>query len=124
MPDEKRMRLRYAGTCRVCGAELQAGDGPSARWSGIQEALQTAQNDAAPARVQRTMRLFYGFAGGAVRLREPGHCPAPSGLRLTAPGPHHTISLIWRTDRPLAPPAQRFLDHVRERVSSPGNPWA
>lgn len=24
LPDEKRMRLRYAGTCRVCGAELQA----------------------------------------------------------------------------------------------------
>lgn len=24
MPDEKRMRLRYAGTCRVCGVELQA----------------------------------------------------------------------------------------------------
>lgn len=24
MPDEKRMRLRYAGTCRVCGTELHA----------------------------------------------------------------------------------------------------
>jgi hypothetical protein len=23
MPDEKRMRLRYAGTCRLCGAELE-----------------------------------------------------------------------------------------------------
>ncbi|HEX2175464.1 MAG TPA: NERD domain-containing protein, partial [Nocardioidaceae bacterium] len=23
-PDEKRMRLRYAGTCRICGTELPA----------------------------------------------------------------------------------------------------
>lgn len=38
------------------------------------------------------------------------------GLRLTASGAHRTISLIWRTDRPLAPPAQRFLDFVRDRV--------
>jgi hypothetical protein len=25
VPDEKRMRLRYAGTCRLCGASLEAG---------------------------------------------------------------------------------------------------
>lgn len=35
------------------------------------------------------------------------------GLRLSASGAHRTISLVWRTDRPLAPPAQRFLDFVR-----------
>ncbi len=35
------------------------------------------------------------------------------GLRLTAPGARRTISLVWRADRPLAPPAQRFLDFVR-----------
>lgn len=35
------------------------------------------------------------------------------GLTLTTPAAHRTISLVWRTDRPLAPPAQRFLDFVR-----------
>ncbi|MDR7253091.1 DNA-binding transcriptional LysR family regulator [Nocardioides sp. BE266] len=35
------------------------------------------------------------------------------GITLTTPGARRTISLIWRTDRPLAPPAQRFLDFVR-----------
>lgn len=34
------------------------------------------------------------------------------GLRLTAAGARRTIGLTWRTDRPLTPPAQRFLDFV------------
>jgi LysR family transcriptional regulator, transcription activator of glutamate synthase operon len=37
------------------------------------------------------------------------------GLALTSPGATRTIGLTWRTDRPLAPPAQRFLDFVRGR---------
>jgi DNA-binding transcriptional LysR family regulator len=44
------------------------------------------------------------------------------GVGITAPGARRTISLVWRTDRPLAPPAQRFLDHVRDQVSGPGDP--
>ena len=35
------------------------------------------------------------------------------GLALSSPGATRTIGLTWRTDRPLAPPAQRFLDFVR-----------
>lgn len=35
------------------------------------------------------------------------------GIALTSPGATRTIGLTWRTDRPLAPPAQRFLDFVR-----------
>lgn len=37
------------------------------------------------------------------------------GLTLSSPGATRTIGLTWRTDRPLAPPAQRFLDFVRLR---------
>ena len=44
------------------------------------------------------------------------------GVGLTAAGARRTISLVWRTDRPLAPPAQRFLDHVRDQVAGPGDP--
>lgn len=39
--------------------------------------------------------------------------PGTVGLRLTAPGAHRTISLVWRADRTLAPPAQRFVEFVR-----------
>lgn len=37
------------------------------------------------------------------------------GLALSSPGATRTIGLTWRTDRPLAPPAQRFLDFVRSQ---------
>ncbi|PKH37598.1 LysR family transcriptional regulator [Nocardioides alpinus] len=35
------------------------------------------------------------------------------GLALSSPGATRTIGLTWRTDRPLAPPAQRLVDFVR-----------
>ncbi len=35
------------------------------------------------------------------------------GLALSSPGATRTIGLTWRTDRPLAPPARRFLDLAR-----------
>ena len=38
------------------------------------------------------------------------------GLALASPGASRTVGLTWRTDRPLAPPAQRFLDFVRART--------
>lgn len=38
------------------------------------------------------------------------------GLALASQGASRTIGLTWRTDRPLAPPAQRFLDFVRART--------
>ncbi|WP_090972277.1 LysR family transcriptional regulator [Nocardioides exalbidus] len=38
------------------------------------------------------------------------------GLALSSPGATRTIGLTWRTDRPLAPPAQRFVDFVRGRA--------
>ncbi|MFM6847692.1 MAG: LysR family transcriptional regulator [Terrabacter sp.] len=38
------------------------------------------------------------------------------GLRITSPGATRTIGLTWRTDRPLAPPAQAFVDFVRGRT--------
>jgi LysR family transcriptional activator of glutamate synthase operon len=38
------------------------------------------------------------------------------GLALSSPGATRTIGLTWRTDRPLAPPAQRFVDFVRGRT--------
>jgi DNA-binding transcriptional LysR family regulator len=37
------------------------------------------------------------------------------GLALASPGATRTIGLTWRTDRPLAPPAERFVALVRER---------
>ena len=40
------------------------------------------------------------------------------GLALSSPGASRTIGLTWRTDRPLAPPAQRFLDFVGRRTWS------
>lgn len=36
------------------------------------------------------------------------------GITLSAPGAERVIGLTWRTDRPLAAPAQRFLSLVRE----------
>ena len=36
------------------------------------------------------------------------------GLALSSPGATRTIGLTWRTDRPLAPPARRFLDLARD----------
>ncbi len=39
------------------------------------------------------------------------------GLTLSSPGATRTIGLTWRTDRPMAPPAMRFLDFVRSQ------PW-
>ena len=38
------------------------------------------------------------------------------GLALASQGASRTIGLTWRTDRPLAPPAQRFLDFVGART--------
>jgi LysR family transcriptional activator of glutamate synthase operon len=38
------------------------------------------------------------------------------GLGLSSPGASRTIGLTWRTERPLAPPAERFLDFVRRRT--------
>jgi LysR family transcriptional activator of glutamate synthase operon len=38
------------------------------------------------------------------------------GLALASQGASRTIGLTWRTDRPLAPPAQRFLDFVSART--------
>lgn len=38
------------------------------------------------------------------------------GLALTSPGATRTIGLTWRTDRVLAPPAERFVAFVRERA--------
>jgi LysR family transcriptional regulator, transcription activator of glutamate synthase operon len=35
------------------------------------------------------------------------------GIALTSPGATRAIGLTWRTDRMLAPPAERFLDFVR-----------
>ena len=35
------------------------------------------------------------------------------GLALSSPSATRTIGLTWRTDRPLAPPAERFLAFVR-----------
>lgn len=35
------------------------------------------------------------------------------GLALSSPSATRTIGLTWRTDRPLAPPAERFLEFVR-----------
>ena len=35
------------------------------------------------------------------------------GLALSSPSATRTIGLTWRTDRPLAPPAERFLACVR-----------
>ncbi len=40
------------------------------------------------------------------------------GLALSSPSATRTIGLTWRTDRPLAPPAARFLAFVR------GGAWA
>ncbi|GAA5108566.1 hypothetical protein GCM10023339_07740 [Alloalcanivorax gelatiniphagus] len=40
------------------------------------------------------------------------------GLSLSSPSATRTIGLSWRTDRPLAPPAERFLSFVR------GGTWA
>lgn len=37
------------------------------------------------------------------------------GLALSSPGATRSIGLTWRTDRTLAPPAQRFLDFVRSQ---------
>lgn len=37
------------------------------------------------------------------------------GLALSSPSATRTIGLTWRTDRPLAPPAERFLAFVRGR---------
>lgn len=36
------------------------------------------------------------------------------GLRLDSPLATRTIALTWRTDRPLAPPAERFVAFVRD----------
>ena len=38
------------------------------------------------------------------------------GLALASQGASRTVGLTWRTDRPLAPPAQRFLDFVDART--------
>jgi len=38
------------------------------------------------------------------------------GLALSSAGATRTIGLSWRTDRPLAPPAERFVDFVRART--------
>jgi hypothetical protein len=38
------------------------------------------------------------------------------GLALSSPSATRTIGLTWRTDRPLAPPAARFLAFVRGRT--------
>ncbi|NPC41109.1 LysR family transcriptional regulator [Nocardioides sp. zg-1230] len=37
------------------------------------------------------------------------------GLALSSPSATRTIGLTWRTERPLAPPAERFLAFVRSR---------
>jgi DNA-binding transcriptional LysR family regulator len=42
------------------------------------------------------------------------------GIVITSPGASRTIGLTWRTDRPLAPPAARFLDFVRARSWADG----
>lgn len=42
------------------------------------------------------------------------------GLALASQGASRTIGLTWRTDRPLAPPAQRFLDFVGARSWADG----
>jgi LysR family transcriptional activator of glutamate synthase operon len=41
------------------------------------------------------------------------------GLALSSAGASRTIGLTWRTDRPLAPPAQLFLDFARGGTWSP-----
>ena len=38
------------------------------------------------------------------------------GLALSSPSATRTIGLTWRTDRPLAPPAERFVAFVRGRT--------
>ena len=38
------------------------------------------------------------------------------GLALSSASATRTIGLTWRTDRPLAPPAERFLAFVRGRT--------
>jgi LysR family transcriptional activator of glutamate synthase operon len=38
------------------------------------------------------------------------------GLALASPSATRTIGLTWRTERPLAPPAARFVEFVRSRA--------
>jgi LysR family transcriptional activator of glutamate synthase operon len=38
------------------------------------------------------------------------------GLALASPSATRTIGLTWRTERPLAPPAERFVEFVRGRA--------
>ena len=41
------------------------------------------------------------------------------GLALSSPSATRTIGLTWRTDRPLAPPAERFLAFVSQKRTAP-----
>jgi DNA-binding transcriptional LysR family regulator len=48
---------------------------------------------------------------GVAILPEPfAGLSGTSGITLTAPAARRTIGLLWRSDRPLAPPSERFRD--------------
>lgn len=67
-PDDKRMRLRYAGTCRPCGRTLAAGaDAVYERGSKTVRCVDCAAEAAGPVEVPDTAAADVGAAGASAR---------------------------------------------------------